>query len=44
MTGLARDYERLPEHPEAWAKWAMVGIMVRRLACGEYHAPSTNNW
>jgi transposase len=28
---LARDYERLPEHAEAMATWAMVGLMVRRL-------------
>ena len=29
---LARDYERLPEHSEAWVKWAMIGLMTRRLA------------
>jgi len=29
---LARDYERLPEHAEAWVKWSMIGVMVRRLA------------
>jgi transposase len=22
---LARDYERLPEHAEAWVKWAVIG-------------------
>jgi len=27
---LARDYERLPEHSEAWVKWAMIGLMTRR--------------
>lgn len=27
-----RDYERLPEHSEAMIKWAMVGVMTRRLA------------
>ena len=29
---LARDYERLPETHEAMVKWAMVGIMLNRLA------------
>jgi transposase len=29
---LAHDYERLPEHSEAMVKWAMVGLMARRLA------------
>ena len=29
---LARDYERLPEHSEAWVKWVMIGLMTRRLA------------
>jgi transposase len=29
---LARDYERLPEHSEAMVKWAMIGLMTRRLA------------
>jgi len=28
----ARDYERLPEHAQAWVKWAMIGVMTRRLA------------
>jgi len=28
-----RDYERLPEHHEAMIKWAMIALMVRRLAC-----------
>jgi transposase len=27
-----RDYERLPEHHEAMIKWAMIALMVRRLA------------
>ena len=26
---LARDYERLPEHSEAWVKWAMIGLSGR---------------
>jgi transposase len=29
---LARDYERLPEVHEAFVKWAMVGLMLNRLA------------
>ena len=29
---LVRDYERLPEVHEAFAKWAMVGLMLNRLA------------
>jgi len=29
---LAHDYERLPEHSEAMVKWAMIGLMARRLA------------
>jgi transposase len=29
---LAHDYERLPEHSEAMIKWAMIGLMTRRLA------------
>jgi transposase len=29
---LDRDYERLPEHAEAMVKWAMIGLMARRLA------------
>jgi transposase len=29
---LGRDYERLPEHAEAMVKWAMIGLMTRRLA------------
>jgi transposase len=29
---LDRDYERLPEHAEAMVKWAMIGLMTRRLA------------
>ncbi len=37
---LARDYERLPEHAEAWVKWAMIGIMTRRLAPG----PGRKSW
>ncbi len=37
---LARDYERLPEHSEAWVKWAMIGLMTRRLA----PAPGRKPW
>ncbi|MGH9621281.1 MAG: IS5 family transposase [Bryobacteraceae bacterium] len=29
---LARDYERLPQTHEAFVKWAMVGVMLNRLA------------
>lgn len=29
---LVCDYERLPVHSEAMVKWAMIGIMTRRLA------------
>ena len=29
---LAIDYERKPEHARAWVQWAMVRLMVRRLA------------
>ena len=29
---LDRDYERLPETSEALVKWAMIGLMARRLA------------
>ena len=29
---LARDYERLPETHEAMVNWAMVGLMLNRLA------------
>lgn len=29
---LDRDYERLPAHAEAMVKWAMIGLMTRRLA------------
>jgi transposase len=29
---LDRDYERRPEHAEAMVKWAMIGLMTRRLA------------
>ena len=28
----ARDYERLPAHPEAMIFWAMTELMTRRLA------------
>ncbi len=26
---LSKDYERLPEHAEAMAKWSMIGLMTR---------------
>jgi hypothetical protein len=29
---LAVDYERKPEHHQAWVQWAMVRLMVKRLA------------
>ncbi len=29
---MSRDYERLPAHSEALIKWAMIGLMTRRLA------------
>jgi len=29
---LTRDYERLPETHEAFVKWAMIGLMLNRLA------------
>jgi hypothetical protein len=28
----AADYERKPEHHQAWVRWAMVHVMVKRLA------------
>ena len=37
---LDHDYERLPEHSEAMVHWAMIGIMVRRLA----PAPGRKPW
>lgn len=37
---LGRDYERLPEHAEAMVKWAMIGLMTRRLA----PAPGRRPW
>ena len=37
---LDHDYERLPEHSEAMVKWAMVGLMARRLA----PAPGRRPW
>lgn len=36
---LAHDYERLPEHSEAMVKWAMIGLMTRRLAPGPGRRP-----
>jgi transposase len=37
---LARDYERLPEHSEAFVKWSIIGLMTRRLA----PAPGRRPW
>lgn len=37
---LDHDYERLPEHSEAMIKWAMIGLMARRLA----PAPGRRAW
>ena len=37
---MSRDYERLPAHAEAMIKWAMIGLMVRRLA----PAPGRRPW
>ena len=37
---LSHDYERLPEHSEAMIKWAMIGLMTRRLA----PAPGRRPW
>jgi hypothetical protein len=34
------DYERLPAHAEAMVKWAMIGLMTRRLA----PAPGRHPW
>ncbi|WP_143674020.1 transposase, partial [Streptomyces sp. or3] len=31
---LARDYETSPAHSETKIRWAMIGIMVRRLTRG----------
>ncbi len=39
-----RDYERRPHNSEAMIKWAMIGLMSRRLARGKYHTPPTYNW
>lgn len=36
---LVRDYERLPENHEAMVKWAMIGLMTRRLAPGSGRRP-----
>src|SRR5207342_1030765 len=36
---LNHDYERLPEHSEAMIKWAMIGLMTRRLAPGPGRRP-----
>ena len=39
--GLARDYERLLEHSEAFVKWFMIGPMTRRLAHPPVVAPGS---
>ncbi|MEU9779263.1 transposase, partial [Streptomyces sp. NPDC047968] len=31
---LARDYETSPAHSESMIRWAMIGVMVRRLTRG----------
>ncbi|MFG2425650.1 transposase [Streptomyces sp. NPDC048448] len=31
---LARDYETIPAHAETMIRWAMIGVMVRRLTRG----------
>lgn len=36
---LDHDYERLPATAAAWTKWAMIGIMARRLAPGPGRRP-----
>ena len=36
---LDRDYERQPAISETWIKWAMIGIMVRRLEPGPGRRP-----
>lgn len=36
---LDHDYERLPETSEAMIKWAMIGLMVRRLEPAPGHRP-----
>ena len=41
---ILRDYERCPENSEAMIKWAMIGLMSRRLTRGKYHTPPTYNW
>ena len=36
---LDHDYERQPATSETWIKWAMIGIMVRRLEPGPGRRP-----
>lgn len=36
-----RDYERLPEHSEAFIHWSMITIMTRRLARNKTQASTT---
>jgi putative transposase len=37
----ARDYERLPEHSEAFINWSMITMMTRRLTRGKSQATTT---
>lgn len=36
-----RDYERLPQHSEAFINWSMITMMTRRLARGKTQATAT---
>lgn len=36
---LDHDYERVPAHSEAMIKWAMIGLMTRRLASARGRRP-----
>ena len=36
-----RDYERLPEHSEAFINWSMITMMTRRLTRGKNQATTT---
>ena len=40
----ACDYERTIEHSEAMVKWAMIALMVRRLARVETGTPPAYKW
>ena len=41
---LAVDYERKPEHHQAWVQWAMVRVMVKRLAPAAHRTLSLAAW